>query len=564
MTGIDYLLPHDPEADRFALFQVEYLRATPEERAEFAPMRYFFYYPLFIARGVLLLPSPDRPDAPLDDDGLGAHLEAASLLTVQGRSVVAFFSILGVLGTWWIARRLIGPWPALLATTWIAVNLTCVIYSAQARPHALAGGLGTLAVAGSLWLRRRPTVGVYLLASIANAAAVGGLHNAAAVLGALFFAHVLRDRDAERGGAWKALLPIAAILASVYFFYPGFHAEKGGTDQASDVQATGLDFAWILDHRSELGTFTGAGFSRLARFTWGYEPVLVVAALLGLAYALTRLPRGGDPGARARRRDLAVVLGHALPYALVMGIYAHSPARYMIPLMPYLAILAAVGALWPVRLLARRWSARTRNVACITASVLWLAVPTYAVAHLTALRVRPDTREEMADWMLEHVPAGARVLLGPGGWIPLDYGPGTIKPSNPNTQPCTIPWLRYQLRLTDRARETRFDFVDLDWGKGNREKSFRDPRRAARFLRESGAEYLVLENSDRLRVFGDGSFEKLRGAARNLGKLEMVFRPRGPDGDRAYHDYDHSWHMFDRTLESESLGPIVELWRLTR
>jgi len=169
----------------------------------------------------------------------------------------------------------------------------------------------------------------------------------------------------------------------------------------------------------------------------------------------------------------------------------------------------------------------------------------------------------MATWMTSHLPEGARVLVGPGGWVPLDYGPGTIGPSNSNAGPVGIPWFRYQRRLSDRARAPRFDFELIDWTPRGVEP-FASPARARRFLRESGADYLVIENSDRVRVFEGNVFEKLRRAAEQLGGLEHVIHPRGPRGERLYHDYDHSWRMFARTLESDALGPTVEIWRLRR
>src|SRR4029077_18637683 len=90
----------------------------------------------------------------------------------------------------------------------------------------------------------------------------------------------------------------------------------------------------LSGHLVGLASFNGKGFVALARAGWGYEPLLFVLSACGAVLAIVRCIRRArssgfalalapelarDPDDCAR--DVAVVLGFAVPFALVIGMY---------------------------------------------------------------------------------------------------------------------------------------------------------------------------------------------------------------------------------------------------
>jgi hypothetical protein len=116
----------------------------------------------------------------------------------------------------------------------------------------------------------------------------------------------------------------------------------------------------------------------------------------------------------ARRRvALALVLIPApIAFILFMGIQQRFFGRWLLPIFPIVALLGAYGAVELVRWLAR---ARRLPVAALGAvvAVLMLAQSVVSVVRNDRVLSRPDTRSLTRAWMVDHVPAGAKVVIEP-------------------------------------------------------------------------------------------------------------------------------------------------------
>ncbi|MBV9169126.1 MAG: hypothetical protein JOZ81_03445, partial [Chloroflexi bacterium] len=140
------------------------------------------------------------------------------------------------------------------------------------------------------------------------------------------------------------------------------------------------------------------------------------------------------------RRDWAVLVVASLPVALyvVMGSSKMYVARFMLPGVPALAVLAAV-AIRALALAARAralsdastpWSAQLIGIAAarpsfdvaafvtaaLTAAALVGTLP--ASLQFDALLTRPDTRTQALDWLAANLPANATVLTDPSPFGP--------------------------------------------------------------------------------------------------------------------------------------------------
>ena len=105
-----------------------------------------------------------------------------------------------------------------------------------------------------------------------------------------------------------------------------------------------------------------------------------------------------------------VLLPAPIAFIIFMGDQQRFFGRWLMPIFPIVALLAAYGAVELVRWLGRargvpgcRWSAPL-------VAVLLLGQSLVAVIHNDAVLSRPDTRNLTRAWMVAHVPAGAKVV----------------------------------------------------------------------------------------------------------------------------------------------------------
>jgi 4-amino-4-deoxy-L-arabinose transferase-like glycosyltransferase len=219
---------------------------------------------------------------------------------------------------------------------------------------------------------------------------------------------------------------VAFLIANPYAILDFSAFQAGVSSQAS--LAAGQDPV-------KLGTQAGGGISYyLWTFTWGLGWVPALAGVGGAVLLLAR-----------RRLAMALVLVPApIAFIIFMGNQQRFFGRWVMPIFPIIAILAAYGAFELVR-----WLARIRNVpapvgACLVA-VLLLAQSVVTVLHNDAVLSRPDTRNLARAWMVANVPASAKVVIEPVVSDDWANDIGTSLPWTPNG----ARWYRYPTWLTD-------------------------------------------------------------------------------------------------------------------
>jgi Dolichyl-phosphate-mannose-protein mannosyltransferase len=222
------------------------------------------------------------------------------------------------------------------------------------------------------------------------------------------------------------LLALGAFLLANPYAVLDFSAFQAGVSQQASL-AAGQDPV-------KLGT-TGSGITYyLWVFTWGLGWGPTLAAIGGSVLLLAR-----------RRVGMTLVLLPApIAFIVFMGDQQRFFGRWLMPIFPIVALLAAYGAVELVRWLARGgripvWLAGG------AAAVLLLGQSVVAVVHNDAVLSRPDTRNLTRNWMLGHVPAGARVViepLVPNNWA-SDIG------ASLSAAPDGDRWWRFPTSLTD-------------------------------------------------------------------------------------------------------------------
>jgi hypothetical protein len=219
---------------------------------------------------------------------------------------------------------------------------------------------------------------------------------------------------------------IAFVIANPYSVLDFSAFQAGVSSQAS--LAAGQDPV-------KLGSTPGSGITYyLWTFTWGLGWGPTLAAIWGVVLLLAR-----------RRLGLVLVLLPApIAFIIFMGDQQRFFGRWLMPIFPIVAILGAYGGVELVR-----WLVRARRVPAPVAGslivVLLLAQSLVAVLHNDAVLSRPDTRNLARAWMVNNVPAGAKVVIEP---LVSDNWATDVGASLPSTA-TGERWYRYATWLTD-------------------------------------------------------------------------------------------------------------------
>jgi hypothetical protein len=562
LSGIGFFLPHSLEPDAI-VFLTQYRAYVGDEREPWRD-RYWGFYPHLVPRLASLAPGAPRPAqgaAAAPPATQAEHLRAATAEQLHLRRVVALLSVLAVPATYLLARRFLQRAGALLAAGLMAASLLHLWFAQQARPHGAAVGFALLAVLAQLRLRRRGDPGSYAVAASASALAIAALNSGLAVLPSFLAAHLLREHGGKRrpwlwfGGS------IAAIAATIPLAYPYLLAPAG--ESAIPLFSPEGARVVVAGQPLRLESF-GGGFAALASTLRSYEPVLGLLAILAALAAAARIWRArrvgaGHSGSAAwarRHADLAVVLAYALPYALAVGLYAHSYQRFAIPLLPYLAVAGAWG-LSTLAELAGRWAWTLRGLGAAA-----LALQILVAGKLAWIRTQPDTHELAGAWVREHAqPESERVLLSPRVDLPLWRTGAALAAVGPFTAR-VFPWIAHQLEHgPPPAGEPRYDLRTLNvLGEGVQGEIARDP---AAFLRAQPFDVLVLDVS---HYPPEGREARLREGARAVAAPVARFGASDdPAHDRLWLYYQDdtvtprpSWWL--GVLRARRFGPALEVY----
>ena len=187
-------------------------------------------------------------------------------------------------------------------------------------------------------------------------------------------------------------LLVAAAAALVAFLIA---CPNALTDAHSFLHAVTSQSGYTGRHKIGLTETNGYRFY-LQALTWGVGWAPLVAALAGAVVLV-----------REDRRRAALLVLPPLLYLLYMGDHERFFGRWLLPAVPFVALLAgAAVARLPRRLVPL-------GVAVLAAQGLVLSVMS------DRLLSRPDTRNQTRAWMLAHVPRGSRIVLEPvvpDGW----------------------------------------------------------------------------------------------------------------------------------------------------
>lgn len=530
------MAPQRPEPDAYLALQLDVLTDNvpsgklAREKAE----RLYGAYPDFLVRPLAaLVGTAAYARAPLEAS-LAEHLKAAARPLVTVRAWCAWICAAGVLATYLLARQWLAPRAALVAASLVSFSLLHLTYSHQARPHAPHMTFAALALAASAGYAARPGVARLAVAGVALwtgfASLQTGLFLAPAFLVALLVART----------SWRAKLGALVVLGAAYALAQPFHA--GGIELSSDGISMAND-----GHAVDLSELNGRGLFATWSALWGNDPVLVVLALLGVAAGIaTAKPPSGAP------RTWLVGAAYVVPYMAFALLNESTRDRYLIPLLPCLAVAAAIAVDSAARFAGRRWE--LLGAALVLAA---LAAPLLAGLRYVFVARQPDTLQLAAAW-LERQPnsAEARIVTSPYVVLPLAWRRAALDDA-PRRIADQSAWLTYQLELGGAPAATAlFDFTLFTPAREGRDG---DEEQLGARLDELAPTYVVLEPSRRQRSLPwHQAFERV---VRAHATRVALFEPDGEDPPREeLFEYGDILGLHSRLSRAHAFGPPLEIY----
>ncbi|MFT4035608.1 MAG: glycosyltransferase family 39 protein, partial [Patulibacter sp.] len=318
-------------------------------------------------------------------------------------------ALLGVLGLWLLWRagvRLLGRPTAFLATAAMTFCFLAVFYS-----HQALNDVPTLApICLSLWGTAGLLIGDrrrdWVLAGIGLGLACATKYTGGIVALPLVAVALHRWRADGLGPVIVGLL-WSGFAAALLFVVANPYALLTPGDFIDDLihQQTASG-----DDVGKLGlTQTNGWKYYLTASGWGIGWVPSVLAVAGAAYLFLR-----------DRMRFWLLVPAPVVYILFMGSQVRFFGRWLLPIAPFVVLLAAVGALALATWLLRS-PVRARRP--VTLAVLFAIICAQGIVystHSTVILGRDDTRTQAREWMFKTVPPGVKIVLEPivpSAWI---------------------------------------------------------------------------------------------------------------------------------------------------
>ena len=346
---------------------------------------------------------------------LQACLEADAQLILIGRAVTALAGTAAVAATYAVGRRL-HPRAGLPAALLLAVAFLHVRESHFAVTDVPMTTMLLLAIVLLLRADERPTPGRFALAGLGAGLAAATKYNAAILaagavasqIGAWF------DRGARSPHATPRLTHLRLLVfgaaALVGFLLATPYALLSREEFLRDVRFE----SWhLMNAHRRIVVDVGWRHHALVTLPLGVGWTLLTTGVAGIVWSVVRKPR-----------QAAMIFAFPLIYYAVAGRGQTVFFRYMVPVVPFLCLGAAVVVAGIYSAIAGR--NRTLAIAAAAAILVAAAAPTAvkAIAH-DRLLARTDSRVLAAQWITRRVPPGATILMTGRGFDVRPPGDGT-------------------------------------------------------------------------------------------------------------------------------------------
>lgn len=310
--------------------------------------------------------------------------------------------VLGTLAVWLLylaGARLFDRRAGLLAAAVMAVAFLPVFYGKLALNDSPTLAPVCLSLWGCAGIARYGRKRDFALAGLGLGLAAATKYTGGIVLGPLIAAgasRVCAPSGRWRSALWLAIagvIALAAFVAANPYAVIDFHSFIHQlAHQSSESEGNG-----------KLGLTYGSGvFYYLWSITWGVGWVPAVAAVAGAVVLALR---------RAWW-TLALLVPALLAYLAFMGLQGRYFGRWVMPIVPFVCLLAAAAVIGGVDFAART-RPRLAVALLLAAGVVLCGQGLLYSVHSGLVNSRADTRALTRAWMIAHIPPKAKIVVEP-------------------------------------------------------------------------------------------------------------------------------------------------------
>ncbi len=330
------------------------------------------------------------------DDGLKAALKSnPEDFYLMGRFLVIFYAVAAIPFVYLVGRRAFGERVAFIGAALSTLYPVAILHTQMVRTDSIALFFGALALWLCLRVYDRPTVSNQLWAGLAIGLAISTRYFMVALIPVLLAANIFALRRDQGRVIVAASLGLAMAATTFVVTTPFFF----------------LDFkaAWMSVTNEARSTHLGHdGLSPSENLLW-YLKVAIPSVITWPQAVLGAV--GAGLVALRRRPEQLLLLGFVIVFLVGISLSSLHWKRWIIPILPVLALLVAYAIVEVAGWLADRLRASMMvpQLAVILAAVAVAAWPGYQVVLQDIRHTRDSTRILAGEWMLENVPADSRL-----------------------------------------------------------------------------------------------------------------------------------------------------------
>lgn len=321
-----------------------------------------------------------------------------TIFYLLGRLTSAVFGTATIPLTYLIGKYTYGRKSGLLASCFLAFTFLHARDSHYAVNDIPMTFLATASILVCTLILQRGSIKYYILAGFLTGLATATKYSAALTVFPLFLAHLLSDpprlRDIPAKLINRKLIASFAALGAAYLI--------GSPYSLLDFQAFAEDIR-LLSVRGATG-FKGLQIDGgsgwifyLKTLNWGMGYGLLLISVIGFLFAVCR----------HTKEDL-LLISFPLALYLYMGRQLMFFARFIIPALPILALLAARVLLLAISKMPLLEQAKNSILAITVVAIL--LQPTYSTIRHDYLLTQKDTRTIAKDWIEENISTGAVII----------------------------------------------------------------------------------------------------------------------------------------------------------
>jgi hypothetical protein len=417
VTGIGFGLPHLYHQDEPIIVNHALSIAAGGWNTHFFVIPPFTIYLFFLLQGIFFCLGKLSGVFGNSSDFALMFMRDPSFVYLLGRFFIGVvFGTATVWALWSGARRFFNEKVAMWAALFLAIMPVHVQHSHYIYADILLTLAVTLMFFALLRISESPTNGSYLTFGFLTGWAMSIKYTALYFVPVILVAHALAHRkDSFKISTILKLFLSAACCIAVFLFF------------APLSLLDWKNFLGQLLRQSGAEGFVGVWHHAVYSIVGGSGMLFAAACVLGAVFL-----------ARSSRRKAAIAGCFVFIYYLINIYFTQRFARYMLPLMPILALLAGIGlerVRPPLRLILAG------------ALCLELLLPTL---YSDLLFLKKDTRTQCQEWLYKAVPAGSVVVVDNRFFAP--HLP-------PSAEQVRQKYVDLGSSEKDKARKVRLDFM---------------------------------------------------------------------------------------------------------